>query len=261
MPDQNAWPLIAIPTTSGTGSEATHFSVLYVDNIKHSIVHESMRPAFVIIDPELTYSLPERLTAITAMDAFCQAVESYWSVKSTDQSRKWASTAAAMVLNHVDRAVNEPDPASRAALSEAAHLSGRAIDITRTTAPHALSYTLTALHGIPHGHAVVLFLGPVLEFNAGITASDCHDPRGVPFVLERVKYILDLLGASTAAEGRKFLDRKLDSLGLETRLETLGVTRPVELEGIVASVNSDRLRNNPRRLEPDQLRSIVDSIA
>ena len=86
-------PLVAIPTTAGTGSEATHFSVVYVDKIKHSLAHRFMLPNYVIIDAELSYSLPPHITAASGMDALSQAVESYWAVKSTEESKKFASEA------------------------------------------------------------------------------------------------------------------------------------------------------------------------
>jgi len=84
-------PLVAIPTTAGTGSEATHFSVVYIDNVKYSLAHRFMLPNYAIIDAELSFNLPSHIAAASGMDALSQAVESYWAVKSTEESKKYAS--------------------------------------------------------------------------------------------------------------------------------------------------------------------------
>ena len=94
------------------------------------------------------------MTAVTGMDAFTQAVESYWCIHSTEQSKGFARRAIGLVLEHLAGSGQRPPPLARRAMSKAAHLAGRAIDITRTTGAHALSYPLTSYFGIPHGQAV-----------------------------------------------------------------------------------------------------------
>ncbi len=147
-------PLIAIPTTSGSGSEATHFSVVYVGQQKHSIADERMLPAVAIVDPKLTMSLPKYTTAVSGLDALSQAVESYWSIHSTNESRRFARGAVKSIVANLHLAVNNPTADSRLRMAEAAHLAGKAINTTRTSAAHSISYPLTSYYGIPHGHAV-----------------------------------------------------------------------------------------------------------
>ncbi|MCK5473164.1 MAG: phosphonoacetaldehyde reductase, partial [Planctomycetes bacterium] len=133
-------PLIAIPTTAGSGSEATAFAVLYIDKEKFSIDNEFVLPDVAIVDPDLTTSLPEYITAVTGMDALCQAIESYWCINSTDESKEFAKKAIELVMKNLKTAVNNPDRNSRLAMAKAANLAGKAINITKTTAPHAISY-------------------------------------------------------------------------------------------------------------------------
>ena len=85
--------LIAIPTTSGSGSEATHFAVVYIDKTKYSLVHEFMLPDYSIVDYQFTLSLPKSVTASSGMDALCQGIESYWCIYSTDESKHYAKEA------------------------------------------------------------------------------------------------------------------------------------------------------------------------
>lgn len=135
-------PFLAVPTTAGTGAEATRFAVCYDGETKYSIDFPEIRPSHVLILPELTASLPAYQKASTNFDAYAQAVESLWARGATDESRVFANRALELM-----RADNWP---------EAAYWAGRAIDISRTTAAHAFSYYLTSHYGIPHGHAVYM---------------------------------------------------------------------------------------------------------
>lgn len=250
-------PMVAVPTTSGTGSEATHFSVVYVDGRKHSLAHEWGRPTSAIVDPTLSYSMPPSVTAETGLDALAQAIESLWSVRSTDASVLDARTAMHLAVEHLHRAVHDPTPASRAAMSDASHRAGRAIDITTTTAPHALSYAFTSRYGVPHGHAVALTLGAVLEYNGGVTEADCNDPRGVDHVRTTVAEVAAALGADSAHGGRMAWERLVRSLGLQTDLASLGVDGETERISIADAVDSERLSGNPREFSPEALRSLI----
>jgi alcohol dehydrogenase len=254
-------PLVAIPTTAGTGSEATHFSAVYVDGVKYSVGHPSFRPDYVILDPDLTASMSPRLTAETGLDALAQAMESSWSTRSTDASLEHARAALALAWTNLENAVHAPSPASRAGMCTAAHLAGQAIDISKTTAAHALSYALTIRYGVAHGHAVALTLGALLEHNSGVSDVDCADPRGTEFVRMRIADILEIIGARDGATGRQMLTRLLGSLKLETTLSSLGIGTPEARREIVGSVDAERLANNPRALDSNQLTAIIDAIA
>ncbi len=247
----DAVPVVAIPTTAGTGSESTHFAVVYIDGTKYSLAHDSMRPAVALVDPVLTHSMGAALTAATGLDALAQAMESLWSVHAVEASRELAWRGMEMALSNLHEAVHTPTPSVRAAMSEAANLAGRAIDITKTTAPHALSYTMSVRFGVPHGHAVALTLGAVLEYN-------WHGSNdGVRAVLER---IIGALGASSAAGARGEIEGLIARLGLANRLGALGIQRESDRALLVSTVNAQRLKNNPRPLTSESIAAIFESI-
>lgn len=135
-------PCLAIPTTAGTGAEATRFAVCYDGEVKYSIDFEVIRPSDVAIVPEFTETLSKYQKASTNFDAYAQAVESLWAKGATEESKEYANRALELMKTD-----NWP---------EASYWAGRAIDISRTTAAHAFSYYLTSHYGIPHGHAVYM---------------------------------------------------------------------------------------------------------
>lgn len=258
--DRPALPLVAIPTTAGTGSEATQFAVLYVDGLKRSIDSPELLPRFCVLDPRLTANLPPSITAHTGLDALCQGIESLWSVAASERSIGYATEAIGLAWRHLETAVLRPDPESRAALCRAAHLAGKAINLTRTTAPHAISYAFTSDYGISHGHAVALTVGAMLVHNAGVTPEDTQDPRGAEAVRDRIGMILSQLGCQDAEQARQTLDAFIQRLGCETRLGAWGIDDPAGLRQIAAKVNAQRLGNNPRRLTPEQIVGLLESI-
>ena len=138
-------PFIAIPTTSGTGSEATHFAVIYINKIKYSLAHkEWLLPDYVILDFSFTEGLSKNITATTGMDALCQAIEAYWSINSTEKSKEYSRDAIRMILSNIENVVNNPTSESRKLMMKAANLAGKAINIAKTTACHAISYPITS---------------------------------------------------------------------------------------------------------------------
>jgi alcohol dehydrogenase class IV len=243
---EDAAPMIAIPTTSGTGSEATHFSVVYVDGEKHSVAHPSSLPDVALIDPALTTSLPKSITASTGLDAFCQAIESLWAVGSTDESRDYAMRALLLVWGNLVKAVQTPTLESRLAMSQGAHLAGKAINIGKTTSSHALSYFVTSRYGIPHGAAVALTISDMLVYNSQVSQEDCADPRGVPFVRNRISEIMDALGCNTVEKACEAIRDFIRRVGCPASYYEAGIRERTEIAQIVASVNVERMSNNPR---------------
>src|SRR5690606_13293580 len=134
-------PLILIPTTAGSGSETTKFAVIYENGNKVSVDHPALLADEIFLDPKLTVNLPKYVTAYTAADALCQAIESYWARAATPESKNWAINAIKLVLENAKAAIANPsDLNARLQLLIGASLAGKAINVTRTTAPHALSY-------------------------------------------------------------------------------------------------------------------------
>lgn len=247
-------PMIAIPTTAGTGSEATHFAVVYVDGDKYSVAHPSLLPDYAIVDPALTESLPKRITAATGLDALSQAIESIWAVAATEESIGYAHEAARLAFNNLATAVNAPTTEARRAMCRASHLAGKAINITKTTAPHALSYYLTSHYGVPHGMAVATMLCAMLSFNADVTDDDCVDPRGAAAVRDRIARILNVLRTDNVDEAGSAIRSLLSYVGCPTLKEILVHG---DLIAVVDSANIQRLSNNPRRVSREQLIEVL----
>lgn len=253
-------PLVLVPTTAGTGSEVTPFSVVWIGTRKYSLDHPWVAADLAVVDPLLTRSQSREVTASTGLDALSQAVESYWAVRSTPASRSRAALALNLALQHILPACIEPGPESRRGMSEAALAAGQAIAVSRTTASHAVSYPLSALFGIPHGHACALTLPGMLVFNAGVTDDDVQDPRGARFVRRRIDELLEALDAGSPEEGCGRLTALVASTGLPTRLSELGLQAEDLARVVDQGFNPDRVTNNPRRLTRQALEAILEGI-
>ncbi|MFX0028188.1 MAG: phosphonoacetaldehyde reductase [Candidatus Hermodarchaeota archaeon] len=255
-------PLILVPTTAGTGSEATHFAVIFINNIKYSLADEKLIYAkYVIVDPELTYSLPKKVTAYTGMDALSQAIESYWNINSTDESKRYAKRAIKLIMNNLVKAVHNPDKKSRSKMALAANNAGKAINLTKTTACHAISYPITYYFKVPHGHAVALTLPSMFLFNSEVHEDDVLDSRGLYYVKGIMKELISLLGVSSFNEAKVKINDLVKVIGLETRLSDLGIKTKEEIEIIIKNgFNPERVKNNPRLLTESQLRHILQEI-
>jgi len=160
---------LAVPTTAGTGSESTCFAVAYDNKQKLSYEHSRMMPDYVILDPQFLDTLPPYHKKSALLDATCQAIESLWAKGQTDESRAYALSAIRIIAEDIDEyftdsvnTLNSPERNDvRLRILQAANLSGKAINIGKTTAAHAMSYRLSTIFGLTHGHAAALCLKPV----------------------------------------------------------------------------------------------------
>jgi len=239
---------VTISTTSGSGSESTHFAVVYKNTKKYSISHSSLIPDYAIIDPELTYTLSPYQTAVSGLDAFCQSIESFWSKKATDESRLYSQKAIRLILNNIESSVLDPNISNRYAMSKGAHYAGKAINISQTTAAHAFSYPLTKLHGIPHGYAVALSLSKFYRIN-------CQDNNQSVFMNK----LNSLLETNTCLEAEARINSIITNIGFNTKLPE-DIIYENEVEGIINNVNLDRLNNNPVKITIDDLKIIFRSL-
>jgi len=253
IPAENI-PLIAIPTTAGSGSESTHFAVIYINGCKYSVSHEFIRPNYVLLVSSLTYKCPPYLTACSGSDALCQAIESYCSVQSTEESRSYAKEAILLLMKYLPQALKN-DSEARKNVMLAANLAGRAINISFTTAPHACSYVLTTYAGIPHGHAVSLTLPYFFNLNMNVSSDNCIDPRGSVFVKEKMNELLLFLN-SKAENAEKKLSCFFQSLfGNKNNDAIAGITDNIRNQ-LVLSVNLQRLQNNPVKITKEDIENI-----
>jgi alcohol dehydrogenase class IV len=149
-------PLVAIPTTAGTGSESTRYAVIYYKGEKQSITHESIIPDYAILEPSILQTLPLYQKKCAMLDALCQGIESWWSVNSTDESKSYSKIAVETIIAYMDTYLTCDMGEAAKNIMIAANYAGHAINITQTTAAHAMSYKLTSMYKLPHGHAVAI---------------------------------------------------------------------------------------------------------
>jgi alcohol dehydrogenase class IV len=250
-------PSVIIPTTSGTGSESTHFSVVYIDKTKFSLTGKSILPDYVILDCIFTNKLSTNITASSGMDALCQGIESFWSVNSTEESKKYSIKALTYALDYIEDAVNKPNEECRKKMLEASNYSGRAINIAKTTAAHAVSYPFTAYFNIPHGHAVALTLPHFIEFNSQVDADSVQDIRGLSFVKQRMSELIERIGEASALDAKNKILSIMNNIGLETKLSNLGFSEK-DIDIVIKNgFNPQRVKNNPRILTENQLRKLL----
>lgn len=161
-------PIIAIPTTAGTGTEANPYSIMTLPDRerKKTFNCPDSWPTVSFLDPRYTATLSASYTMSTALDAFAHALESYLSPKSTDFSEMMALYAAARIWGVIGREPAVYTPEMRRDLMEAACAAGIAISVTGTGFPHPLGYSITMLDGIPHGFACAAFDGDFIRYNA-----------------------------------------------------------------------------------------------
>jgi alcohol dehydrogenase class IV len=249
--------LVLAPTTSGSGSEATHFAVVYIDNDKYSVAGPGLRPDVAVLDPALPLSGSAYQRATSGIDAVAQAIESMWAVGATERSRRWARRALGLLLPCLETFVTAPTGQSARAMAIGSHLAGRAIDTSRTTAAHALSYAITKGYGVSHGHAVALTLGAFIEAHAGAGAGRLQpgvDPVTHAAVMAE---LLHRLGAADGASARDRFSALLARVGLTPRLSEVGIVTPEQRRRLVTAVNVERLGNNPVAFDDDALAALV----
>jgi alcohol dehydrogenase len=232
---------IAAPTTSGSGSEATHFAVIYDGKKKESLASRDLIPALVILDPQLTWSLSPHQTAVSGMDVLAQAIESYWNIHATSESKQYSREAIALWRQFYVQAVNQPTKEAREKMMQASHLAGKAVNITRTTGPHALSYYLTASFNVPHGQAVALFL-PLFFLYNNATPELCA-----------------LLGVDSPLAAKLYIQQIMHETGIAITLRELGIDSNAISDALVDQVNKERFDNNPAAYDRQKLKELINT--
>ncbi|MEX1091594.1 MAG: iron-containing alcohol dehydrogenase [Acidimicrobiia bacterium] len=254
-----AVPIVAVPTTAGSGSERTPFAVSYRKGVKYSVEHPSLLPFMAIVIPDFTKSMSQSVTAATGLDALTHSIESCWAVGSTTESRSVSLSALAEIWPTLRRAVEAPSPGVREVMAFASSNAGQAIATARTTAAHALSYSLTSDYGVAHGAAAAVTLGPLLRMNSEVSAENCQDPRGAGHVRSVVRDICEVLGHSNPHNAAEEFQSLLAELPVPSNLSAMGVRFGSDRARLARSVNPERLGNNPRVLGFEDLVSILES--
>lgn len=258
-PPKRKIPFISIPTTAGSGSEATQFAVIYDNLTKYSVAHDNLIPDYVILEPSLLSSLPKRQRMISAFDALGQAIEAYWSSGSTEESRGYSKESMGLILSVYENLINDPSQEDLAKIIKASYLAGKAINITKTTAPHAVSYTLTMKHNTPHGYAVILTLPYFYLLNA--EASEEQISPTVVFAEhnKRMKELTHVLASESPKEAAEKISNMVRIAGFPVALKDLGVKKE-DLSFIADNVNLERLKNHPVIIEKTALKSLLENV-
>jgi len=245
----NSVLLIAIPTTAGTGSEATKYAVIYHNGVKQSITHQCILPDFVVLESSLLRSLPLYQKKSTLLDSLCQAIESWWSVNSTDESVGYSKMTISIIKNYWKQYLWGDDIFVAKLILEASNYSGKAINITATTAAHAMSYKMTSMYHISHGHAVAISM-PFLWKYISDHLDRCIDKRGKAWI-ENMMNDLELL-----LDYHEFCEI-LNGMELDY---PIAYFREKELDILVKDVNLERLGNFPVLLPEDEIRIIYGRV-
>ena len=250
--------LIAIPTTAGTGSESTRYAVIYYDGKKQSVTHNSIIPDIAILEPKVLKTLPLYQKKCTMMDALCQGMESWWSVNSTEESKKLSKEAVETIMKWWHEYIFENTDESQAQIMHAANLAGQAICITQTTAAHAFSYKITSLYKLPHGHAVAVGLPEIWEYMVD-NVDKCIDKRGQSYLISLFKEIAYAMDAETPSEAITLFRKMMKDLELSNPVSE-AFLRPSDISLLTSSVNPIRLKNNPVELDKDAIHYLYEEI-
>ena len=245
--------LAVIPTTAGSGAEVTSNAVIYVDGIKHSFESELLLPDHFFLVPDFLISAPNKIKASAGFDAIAQALESLVSKKSNDKSVEYASKSLRVSVNSFISFINDPNMKNATEMSIASNLAGKAISISKTTAPHATSYPFTSLFNISHGHAVGLFFEKFFKFNyehlnKSETSFDLNERFNLIFKLFDVPDINSFNSKISLIKKQAKLEDDLTKLNIDIMKSS---------EDVLKGINLLRLGNNPVKIDGKDILNII----
>lgn len=249
-------PLIAVPTTAGTGSESTRFAVIYFEGMKQSVTHDSIIPDYAILEPRLLETLPDYQRRCTFFDALCQAIESLWSVNSTEESRHLSIQALQMLNDNAASYLQQHLANAAEQVMTGANLAGQAINLAQTTAPHAFSYKLTSMYGLPHGHAVAIAMSEIWQYML-LHPEKCIDPRGGAHLQGVMNTIAETMHYDNVWDAMNHFQTLIREYGMTN---PHSATRGEDIEVLTHSVNPVRLKNHPIELDEATTREIYERI-
>ena len=240
-----AIPMIAVTTTSGTASEVTNISVLtdLAKNLKQPMNDPAMYPKIAVIDPVLTLTVPPQITASTGLDVLSHAIESYWATLNQPICSACSVYAARLVFEYLERAYNHPDDLlAREKMAEASIVAGVAFSHPRTTGSHACSFPLTNIYGVPHGEACAFTLDYFVKFNA--EHAD-EDGRITAFARDCGFDTPYAMADEIAAMKRR--------MGMRTNLSQIGCTTDEQIRELTQKSMSMLMKRNPIELTEENI--------
>lgn len=238
--------IIAVPSTAGTGSELTQWGTVwdYKNEFKYSVDNSNLKPKLALIAPDLTLTLPNRLTLTTALDTLSHAMEAFWSRHTTVLVKDIAVRAIELVVSNLKYTLENPgDLKSRKMLSRASVLSALAFSQTRTTASHSISYPLTFLFGVEHGFACAVTLPEVYKINYSYTSE-----------MEELDKIFEPYGGL-----RLWLDNVCGGV-IPLRLSSFGINAEDIPKIVEKAFTTGRMDNNPVNIGKKQVFEILENV-
>jgi alcohol dehydrogenase class IV len=248
------YPLVAVPTTAGAGAEATSNAVIYINKIKYSVENSLLIPEYFFLFSNLIINNPFNLKSSAGFDAIAQGVESLISMKSNKSSVSFAKKSLKLSLNNYLSFLHKPNNENSKNMLFASHLAGKAINISKTTGPHAVSYPFSAMFGLDHGHAVSLTIEKFLLFNF----KNINHSKSKFNLLDRYKIIFKLFDVTNIGELNdkiKFFKRKAKLIDDYSKL---GININKSMNKILNQISELRLKNNPIRVKKNDIREILN---
>ena len=245
IPERSKTKICLIPTTAGSGSEVSNSAVITINGNKMPIISNYFIPEIVILDPNLTTSLPANITAYSAIDAFTHALESYCSNLNNELTNAYCIASGRLIIDNLETAISSPENiVAREKLLYGSMLSGLAQSVTSVGGIHALSHTVAKEIDLPHGNLNAIFLIPLLKFNMQEST--------------RIKEFLNQLGLIEFEKFENWINKifvksnMIDKWGPYSKQLNLNEISEATLMDICA-------RTNPRKLSSDAIKSILEA--
>lgn len=222
---------IAIPTTSGTGSEVTSFAVITdkEKGVKYPLVSDELLPDIAILEPQLVKSVPSAIVADTGMDVLTHAVEAYVSTKATDFSDALAEKAVTLVFDYLYRSYqNSEDIEAKEKMHNASCLAGMAFNLVSLGINHAIAHNIGGKLHIPHGRTNAILLPYVIEFNSKIQGYNVREYTTAAKRYAKLANLIGVQGNNTRILVREFIQQiqKLQKdMKMPTKLHQCKVTK------------------------------------
>ncbi len=175
LPRGMSVPFVAIPTTSGTGSEATGVAVIKDEEkeVKLEFISSFLLPDIAVLDVRMLESMPKRITAITGLDALTHAIEAFSSLQKNPVSQSYAIAAMKMIVENLPAAIREPkNKKARLAMANAAYIAGASFSNSMVGIVHAIGHSVGAVSHVPHGEAMSILLIPSMRYNIDYARED-----------------------------------------------------------------------------------------
>ncbi len=254
--DGTKLPFIAIPTTAGTGSESTHNAVMYYEGAKQTVTNDAILPDIAILEPKVLKTLPLYQKKCTMLDALCQGIESWWSVNSTEESYEYSRQAIELIMANWRAYIFDNDEEAAAKIMLGANYGGRAINLTQTTAAHAMSYKITSLYKLPHGHAVAVCLSEIWQYMLD-HIDKCLDSRGSEYLSGIFQRIDAAMSCATPSDAIALFRKMIHDMEMQSPTSD---NLPSDILLLTSSVNPIRLKNNPIELDEATIHNLYEII-